>query len=106
MTRRDLLSFNEAGMFPSQKWRAGASVQFSEVASMRPGCFHPRNHHARRGRARGPLCFNEAGMFPSQKSLHTIHKDRPRRSFNEAGMFPSQKSCHLDSVARCNGRLQ
>ena len=36
--------FNEAGMFPSQKYTVnpnGAEDHF--VASMRPGCFHPRN---------------------------------------------------------------
>ena len=59
--------FNEAGMFPSQKYLADLGVEFDGPASMRPGCFHPRNIPLPKGTCSTQWCFNEAGMFPSQK---------------------------------------
>src|ERR1035437_311645 len=35
--------FNGAGMFPSQKWDRRCPKCPAHVASMGPGCFHPRN---------------------------------------------------------------
>ena len=35
--------FNEAGMFPSQKSPSAVLQGMAGHASMRPGCFHPRN---------------------------------------------------------------
>ena len=59
--------FNGAGMFPSQKWRDAAGVRGHPIASMGPGCFHPRNRPGRWTRNDAWSCFNGAGMFPSQK---------------------------------------
>ena len=38
-----LRGFNEAGMFPSQKFGHRPELSGGWRASMRPGCFHPRN---------------------------------------------------------------
>ena len=65
--RQDSQSFNEAGMFPSQKCGDGRSS------------------------AGAWLRFNEAGMFPSQKSGKRRRLHVYSAGFNEAGMFPSQK---------------
>ena len=55
-------------MFPSQKFDFLALFDLAHSASMRPGCFHPRNTTAHVAEAGIGECFNEAGMFPSQKS--------------------------------------
>ena len=40
--------FNEAGMFPSQKFQRLPKEYPPKPASMRPGCFHPRNDPCQR----------------------------------------------------------
>ena len=56
-------------MFPSQKCGQGRGDSTApKKASMRPGCFHPRNQDSPTSDAGGRQSFNEAGMFPSQKS--------------------------------------
>ena len=119
-----LRRFNEAGMFPSQKCAAGGGVVVH--ASMRPGCFHPRNAVLPVGANQLFYSFNEAGMFPSQKCRNaTTPRGQTRASmrpgcfhprnitssamsaapmsFNEAGMFPSQKSGRAAEARRPRG---
>src|ERR1035441_68230 len=57
--------FNGAGMFPSQKCAVAVSGRRGKVmASMGPGCFHPRNtslrrsHRPLRHASMGPGCFH------------------------------------------------
>ena len=56
-------------MFPSQKSGRVMGRMDAKGASMRPGCFHPRNTRKGAGDASKRARFNEAGMFPSQKSV-------------------------------------
>ena len=110
-------------MFPSQKCECGGAHSATNNASMRPGCFHPRNvahvivrksvwpasmrpgcfhprNNARMDDAAPDChCFNEAGMFPSQKFRWQFRFCVCFRRFNEAGMFPSQKSTPSGTLA-------
>ena len=102
-------------MLPSQKCGRQQHADGAGIASMRPGCFHPRNEAGGSlGRSlyrasMRPGCFhprNAAGcnrppwlslasmrpgcFHPRNKSVMGGHGDL-RTGFNEAGMFPSQK---------------
>ena len=67
-SRSTIISFNGAGMFPSQKCVA-MRLPIADVrsASMGPGCFHPRNGSGPANTGAITISFNGAGMFPSQK---------------------------------------
>ena len=107
--------FNGAGMFPSQKFRERPNPEMSSVASMGPGCFHPRNtgrRHGSQSRIRlqwgRDVSIPEIALFGVPRPLHVrlqwgrdvsipemlIRSVALSRgiSFNGAGMFPSQKS--------------
>src|ERR1035441_4370296 len=70
LRRRRCARFNGAGMFPSQKCAGKPSESAGWLASMGPGCFHPRNltvilEDARPGPASmGPGCFHPRNYRP------------------------------------------
>ena len=84
--------FNEAGMFPSQKWWDRVREWAALKASMRPGCFHPRNKHRGFMGVPSTMASMRPGCFHPRNTLETGLQCRfIRYRFNEAGMFPSQK---------------
>ena len=86
------VGFNEAGMFPSQKSPALSDPPtLGGTASMRPGCFHPRNTLAVGQWASCGIASMRPGCFHPRNALTGQVDALAQRRFNEAGMFPSQK---------------
>ena len=82
--------FNGAGMFPSQKYSSQGGCVSNSVASMGPGCFHPRNAGCPPwGTAIAWLQWGRDVSIPEMP--HGLASSRDLACFNGAGMFPSQK---------------
>ena len=108
------LCFNGAGMFPSQKYLMQRTILSIMLASMGPGCFHPRNitsgeagqmttwlqwgrdvsipeiHWRNSGKA-SPLLLQWGRDVSIPEIPCPVGRVAAHSSFNGAGMFPSQK---------------
>ena len=77
-------------MFPSQKWDRVKMKDAGYLASMGPGCFHPRNVDDKEYRlAYSLLQWGRDVSIPEMGPGEDEGCRLP--SFNGAGMFPSQK---------------
>src|ERR1035438_7324438 len=97
--------FNGAGMFPSQKSCVQYTVLCPAMASMGPGCFHPRNGAPVGGTPVTIQRFNGAGMFPSQKCGRAVCNDHHVPASMGPGCFHPRNQGHL-GIAQNTYELQ